>query len=345
MSRQIQVPSLQPEMQPLPRKADWGRWLRWSCWAVALIPLMVFGASLLGRYFLVCELICNFRAYILGALLISFPALLYLKHKWLMGLGLGALVWASVGTVSVYLPAGSVPVDVSAEQKITIMSFNVLGTNEQHDGVVAEIKRHSPDVLVVLEYANDWKTVLERIEDDYPYRILRPRWHGFGVAVFSKLKFVDSRVTQIAPDRTDNPFPMVTVYAGQQRLRIAGAHLLSPMDSHRLEIRNQQIREIGDVLVSANVPTVLVGDFNCVPWSAYLSDFLNETRYRDSRQGFGYGGTWHARKGFMSLPIDHAFVSERVQVHRRTIGRNAESDHFPIVLEVSVAPEMLRNQQ
>ena len=338
MNRQIEVPSLQPEMKLQSRKAGWGRWLRRSCWAVAVVPMVVFGASLLGRYFLVCELICNFRAYILGALLISFPALLYLKQKWLMGLGLGAAVWASVGTVSVYLPIGPVPTNVSVEQKITIMSFNVLGTNEQYAGVVAEIKRLSPDVLVVLEYANDWKTVLERIEDDYPYRILRPRWHGFGVAVFSKLKFSDARVIQIAPDRTDNPFPMVTVHAGQQRLRIAGVHLLSPMDSDRLEIRNQQIREIGDVLVKTTVPTVLVGDFNCVPWSAYLSDFLNKTGYRDSRQGFGYGGTWHARKGFMSLPIDHAFVSNRVQVHRRTIGRNAESDHFPILLEVSVVP-------
>ena len=139
-----------------------------------------------------------------------------------------------------------------------------------------------------------------------------------------------------AGTRFDFPLVLATVSLGDRELRIAGAHLLSPRDPNRLGIRNLQMREISQYLSSSSEPTVLVGDFNCVPWSAFLSDFLNRTGYRDSRQGFGYHGTWHAKKPFVRIPIDHAFVSPQVHVHSRTVGQSAGSDHFPVIVEVSV---------
>jgi len=231
----------------------------------------------------------------------------------LTGAWMGATLWAMMGTVSVFLPASQ-----------TAASSNTVQTI------------HDPDVLAVVEYANHWHPALERIHADYPHRLEEPRWHGFGIAIFSKLPIVKKTVSPTAGSRFDSPLVVATVKVGDRELRIAGVHLLSPRDSLRLEIRNQQIREIGHLLSTESVPTVLVGDFNCVPWSPFLSDFLGRTEYRDSRQGFGYDGTWNANRFLLCIPIDHAFVSPQVHVHNRTVGQSAGSDHFPVIVEVSV---------
>ena len=303
---------------------------------VVLVPIVVFIASLLGRQFWVSEVICNFRAYILVALLITGPLLFLLKRKLLTIAWIGATLWSMVGTASVFLPASQTAISSNDTQTIKIMSFNVLGSNQQYDDVIAEINRHDPDVLIVVEYANLWHAALERIHAAYPHRLQEPRWHGFGIAIFSRLPIVKKTVSPTAGSRFDSPLVAATVNVGDRALRIAGVHFLSPRDRLRLDIRNQQIRETGHLLSSDSVPTILVGDFNCVPWSPFLSNFLARTEYRDSRQGFGYDATWHANRGFLRIPIDHAFVSPQVQVHNRTVGQSAGSDHFPVIVEVSV---------
>jgi len=303
---------------------------------VVLVPILLFIASLLGRQFWVCELICNFRAYILVTLLITGPVLFSLKRKTLTIAWIGATLWAMMGTASVFLPA-SQPTAVSDDaQTIKIMSYNVLGTNLQHDDVIAEIRRQDPDVLMVVEYANLWHPAMERLHEAYPHRHEQPRWHGFGIAVFSKLPIIKKDVLATAGSRFDFPLVVATVKVGDRDLRIAGAHLLSPRDRNRLDIRNLQMREISQYLSADSSPTILVGDFNCVPWSSFLCDLMGRTGYRDSRQGFGYHGTWHANKFFLRIPIDHALVSPQVHVHSRSVGQSGYSDHFPIIVEVSV---------
>jgi len=315
----------------------------WSLlYLVALVPILLFLASLLGRYFLLCELLCNFRAYILIMLLITGPALFWLKRKWLAIAWVGAVVWSMAGTVTVFLPTTHAAVSSDAtlgkrpSPTIKIMSFNVLGHNWQHDEVVAEIRQHDPDILVVEEYTNNWPYAFENLHSVYPHRLEEARWHGFGIAIFSKLPLENKFVSQLDNQRTDSPLVMATLKIGERQLRIAGVHLFSPTDNLRLDIRNQQIRELGQILSPAAEPTILLGDFNCVPWSPFLSDFLAQTGYRDSRQGFGYDGTWYAKKIFLRIPIDHAFVSPQVNVHSRAVGQSAGSDHFPIIVEVSV---------
>ena len=124
---------------------------------------------------------------------------------------------------------------------------------------------------------------------------------------------------------------------GEQIIRVVGVHTLSPTNRFRLDIRNRQFVEIGDALLAEATPTVVMGDFNCTPWSPFLSDFLKRTGYRDSRQGFGYQPSWPSMYQLLRIPIDHAFVSEDIHVHNRYIGKPPRSDHLPIVFEISTA--------
>lgn len=305
-------------------------------YASMLVPLLLFVASLLGRHFYLCEMIGNFRAYIL-AMLIPCGLILGLMGKRNRALIFGvAALWSSFGVLTPALPHRQPP---RGNEIVKIMSFNVLGINRQFDAVVQRIQQHDPDVVTVLEYANQWSTVLQRLNDTYPYRLLQPRWHGFGIAIFSKRPISNSTSKLITRDVTDNPLITADIEIDGRPVRLAGLHLLSPMNRQRLKIRNRQLKEIADHLIQRPIPTVVMGDFNCTPWSPFLSDFIDRLNLRDSRNGFGYQASWHAERPYLWLPIDHALVSPEIHVHSRVIGQFAGSDHYPLVFEISLSKQ------
>ena len=322
---------------PLQEKPNLVHAVFWAAiFAAMLVPLLLFVASLLGRYFYLCELIGNFRAYIL-AMLIPCSLILWFTRKRKRALLFGvAALWSCLGVLTPLLPHAQPP---RGNEVVKIMSFNVLGINREYDAVIERIEQHDPDVVTVLEYANEWSTALKRLDEAYPYQILEPRWHGFGIAIFSKLPLSNSTSTLLTRGVTDNPFLTADIEVDGRAVRLAGVHLLSPMNRFRLKIRNRQLKEIAEYLSQREIPTIVMGDFNCTPWSPFLSDFLGRLNLRDSRLGFGCQGSWNASWPLLMIPIDHAFVSPEIHVHSRILGEFAGSDHYPLVFEVSLPRE------
>ena len=315
-------------------KVSYARVIFWSIvYASMLIPLLLFIASLLGRYFYLCELIGNFRAYIL-LLLVPCALILWFTGKRKPALLFAAAsLWCSFGVIT---PAFAHSQPPAGDEILKIMSFNMLGDNRDFKAVFERIKEHDPEVLTVLEYTDQWPTVLKALNETYPYRLEEPRWHGFGSAIFSKRPLTNVSTTQVTRGVTDNPFLSVDIEIGGTPVRLVAVHLLSPMNRARLKIRNRQLTEIAASLVQRDISTIVMGDFNCTPWSPFLSDFMKRTHLRDSRSGFGYQASWNALHPFLRIPIDHALVSPEIHVHSRKLGYVAGSDHYPLVFEVSL---------
>ncbi|MFK7766439.1 MAG: endonuclease/exonuclease/phosphatase family protein [Mariniblastus sp.] len=308
-----------------------------GCQGLALLPLPLFMFSLLGKYFFFAELLGNFRGYLMITLVIA-VAIFVLSRQWLFAtLTVPALCWSLVGVVTVYAPLGQ---PVPGPERLKVMSFNVLGSNPNHHMVAAQIRSANPDVVSILEYTGNWHQPLDCLNEKYPHQIRIPRWHGFGVAMFSKYPFTEKQEFPITKKKTDNPMIVGKIKFGsgqnQREIRLAAIHVLSPTNRSRMDLRNQQFIEIAEILSKEDTPTIVMGDFNCVPWSPFLSNLLTTTDYRDSRQGFGYHGTWHTQMAPVHIPIDHAFVSRHIHIHDRYVGGYAGSDHLPIVFEVSV---------
>lgn len=300
----------------------------------SLIPLGLFVFSLLGRYFFLAELIGSFRAQIL-VMLLPCPFLLWIlkQPKWGAVMAL-ATAWCATSVMLIYLPGGQPP---AGPRQIKLMSFNVWGNNPSRKKAIQLIEDEDPDILTVLEYCERWTGILKQLDERYPFQVLEPRWHGFGIAVFSKYPIKSSEVHQLASKLTDNPAIFVDIEIGDQSLRIAGIHALSPTDHIRLDIRNKQLAEMSMMLSRSEDPTIVMGDFNCTPWSPYLSDLIKTTGYRDSRQGFGFQPSFPAGLWPLRIPIDQAFVSKQIHVHERRMGKSAGSDHLPLILEVSIS--------
>ncbi len=302
--------------------------------AVAILPLGLFVFSLLGRYFFYAELACNFRCQIMFLLMPFAVFALGARRWWMSSMFLVALCWSMIGIVWVYLPGFQPP---AGPQKLKVMSYNVLAPNSNHAEVVNRIREFDPDFVSILEYTVNWHTALDCLNERYPYQVRIPRWHGFGIAMFSKYPISDTKVVPLTKSATDNPFIMTNVTFGKQTIRLAALHTLSPTDRRRMSLRNQQFTEVADELSKADIPTVVMGDFNCVPWSNFLVEFAENTGYRDSRRGFGYQATWPADNWVVRIPIDQAYVSPEIHVHSRIVGKHSASDHLPILFEVSTA--------
>lgn len=312
-------------------------WLKIFLACCSLGPLLLFVASQLGRISYLGELISNFQLFVLLSL-IPFPVLFYFlgMKRWMLATCI-PLVWSFVIVAWVYVPLSSPP---AGEETIRLMSFNVLAKNPNHKDVLDLIKKHDPDVLLVVEYSNNWVAPLSVLEDTYPHRIAVPRWHGFGIAFFSKFPISDSSTVQLADNQTDGPALSIKLKVGQRDLRLVGVHAVSPMNVERLRIRNVQFEDISLYLSQCEEPTILLGDFNCTTWSPYLQKLMRDAELSDSRRGFGYLPTWNANDWPFQIPIDHFLVSDQIRVHDRSVGSDsAGSDHFPIFCEVSIAPK------
>ncbi|MEM9409719.1 MAG: endonuclease/exonuclease/phosphatase family protein [Planctomycetota bacterium] len=310
-----------------------------SWWLVCLISslILILGiAPLLSRFFFICELLNNFRLQIGILGLISTILLFYSRAK------LFSLVQLVVACcVLVPIIVGVFPKQQPAEgnNRFTLMSYNIWGGNSKRDEVIEMLQTAGPDVLVVLEYVDHWIEPLNQLHTSYTYRIEEPRWHGFGIAMYSRYPIEYQKIHSITEKSTDNPLIVVQINIKGQSFLVCGAHLLAPMTPARMDIRNQQFIEAAEIIdkiqTEKNLPMIFVGDLNCVAWSPYAKELMQRCQLRDSRQGYLYQGTWPSANPFLNIPIDNAFISDEICVHNRIVLPTIGSDHFPIWLELS----------
>ncbi len=308
----------------------------WKQFALFLsgAALVTFAFSLLGRYFFLAELMGNFRLQI-GCLMIPIAIVAMRCDQRPLGfLLILSIAWSLFSLGSVYVPSNQAS---PGQKSLKIMSFNVLWNNKAKEDAFKVIESANADIVVILEYTADWARKLRPLDSVYPHQLCEPRLHGFGIALFSKHPLNDSRVIQIAKAKTDCPALITEVDFDSQRIRLVAFHSMSPTTPNRLSLRNEEFTELASLLTLEKVPTIVMGDLNCTPWSPFLSDFMEQTELRDSRQGFGHQASWPNWMPLLKIPIDHALISDEVLVHSRTVGPSGGSDHQPIIFEVSTA--------
>jgi endonuclease/exonuclease/phosphatase (EEP) superfamily protein YafD len=121
---------------------------------------------------------------------------------------------------------------------------------------------------------------------------------------------------------------------------------LVPVKPDRFAHRNQHLQAIGNYLKNNRDSIVLVGDFNLTPWSPYYRQLISDTGLHNTRLGFGILPTWirpatHVNYPswlipLVNIPIDHIFVTKDLKVVRTYTGDNGNSDHAPIISELTI---------
>jgi len=223
----------------------------------------------------------------------------------------------------------------AAQSTIELFAVNVEWRNRSSERLLEMIRDESPDVVLVVEYTDEWGTRLEPIFADYPYRVLLPDDRAFGIALLSRLPLRD-----VNPFRLESTAAIDAKLVAQgSELRLIGLHLRPPTDPRSAAERARQLDALAELVNGIDGPLAVAGDFNLTPYSPYFTELRAATGLKDSRAGFGPGFTWPSFLPLLGIPIDHCLVSPGVSVVAFRRLPAFGSDHYPIVVELSMEGE------
>ena len=223
----------------------------------------------------------------------------------------------------------------SAVPRSCAVSINVNTANRQVALVKQLLRDYEPDVVLLMEVNAAWITALEEIRPQYPYQKAVPRDDNFGIALYSKLPFTACDTVEWG--QAGVPSLVGTVEVAGQRLTIVGTHPLPPINQQYAAFRNGQLEAVAEYLATVSGPKILLGDLNTSPWSYYFGRLLKMTKLVDSSRGRGIAPTWPTNAAWLRIPIDFCLVSEEITILDKQVGADIGSDHFPLIVDLSLA--------
>lgn len=239
--------------------------------------------------------------------------------------------------------------------RLSLLVHNVLAENRDVAALRALIRDHDPDIILLSEPNQWWLEQLAGLEADYPYTVFQPLENSYGMLLYSRLALEEPEIRfLIEPDipsiRTRVKLrsgALVTLYGvhprppGPEEKGAAQEGEREDSDVRDAELLTiaREVRELGDV------PVVVAGDFNDVPWSHTIDDFQQLSGLRDPRVGRGMFATFPTGSRFMRYSLDHLFASRQFLVVEMRRLRDVGSDHFPlfVVLDYDAATSAATN--
>lgn len=243
----------------------------------------------------------------------------------LVGLGVVALALPLALTGPGPGPAG--------DERLTVMSVNVLYSNERIDEVADEVERLAPDVVAFAEVTGDVLTMLRDhpFAERYSHRIEAPADLASGLVLWSR-----------------HPVERLELLAGLRRAIVATVD--GPIGPTRLvtmhppppvfdpAVWRTQIELLPDLAEASDLPTIVLGDFNATWFHPAFRRSVHEAGLRDAAtaDGRGFAMTWPTDTFLPPLvALDHVLVDDRISVIDTVAPSIPGSDHRAVVATVA----------
>lgn len=232
------------------------------------------------------------------------------------------------------------PKEPKALNTIRLLSANVYMENTRTPDVQRLIDKYKPDVVLLLETNEAWRTAMRSIENTYAYRVLCPLENTYGMLLYSRLPIRRHELRFLIQQDIPSVYAEIELPSGQV-VHFYGVHPMppSPTEHYRSTERDAELLVVGRECRRHTEPVIVAGDLNDVAWSHTTRLFQRVSGLLDPRVGRGLFSTFHARYFFLRWPLDHVFVSHhfRLQILRRL--PNCGSDHFPILVGLALQPD------
>lgn len=302
--------------------------------ALYLVALAVATATLAGwtsRWWLPGELACHFRVQYFWIALACALALAAARGPRVAALAAVPAVLNLAVIVPLYWPQAILQIE---RPPLRVASINVYSRNRRHSDVLKFIADTRPDVVLLLEVTTAWRDLLDALAVDYPFQKIELRGDNFGMALFSRVPWESATVHEFGAGGL--PSIVASLRWQGETVVLLGTHPVPPGGNKMWRLRNEQFAAMATFCRKQTGAVMLLGDLNSTNWSAYFGTLLDGTRLRDSRAGFGVQASWPAWSPLPRIAIDHCLVSPEIAVRNRFIGPDVGSDHFPLVLDLSI---------
>ena len=319
------------KLEPVKPPKKRNRHVEWSGALIGLaLGVMAVLAGRLGQIWPAFDVFAQFTmqaffmtgAFVFATFLPKRKAFAGMVLTILLCVGYGVWAQSSVGAIA----AGPWTLN-PGERALRVAHFNLFFRNQDFDAMEAEIRRLDADVITLIEFTEEKKVLLPRLQSLYPYQVDCATEWNCHLAILSKFP-----LTQLeAKGNWEGP-PMISARMGGplQGLTIYGVH------TTRFPHSRAQLHQV-DALVrhleSASGKMIMMGDFNATPFSRVTGIV---------EQGLGMNRltqlpTWPSAVELPQLAIDHIFATQGIRVlAKQQIGKPSGSDHYPIVMTLGV---------
>lgn len=229
-----------------------------------------------------------------------------------------------------YFHEDNSPSNTSAPLKI--MHANIHSPNKNYADFLSLVEKNNPDLLVLIEVNDLWANEIKKLAKIYPHQIIHPREDNFGIAIISKIAFKNYEVTSLGTKQP--PSIIAELFISDKTLEILAAHPLPPVSQNGSTRRNQQLISIAQFAKEQRQHTIVIGDLNVTPWSAYFKTLVKDSGLKDARLGFGIQATWPNFLPLTFMPIDHCLVSQDIKITSFQAVNIQGSDHRGLVAEL-----------
>jgi endonuclease/exonuclease/phosphatase (EEP) superfamily protein YafD len=218
----------------------------------------------------------------------------------------------------------------------TAMSINVKMRNEGYARIAEQIRRHDPDVLLLMETNATWLSELRPILANYPEVLEYPKDNTYGLGFASRLPVTQSRVVE----NTSRDTP--TLYAtlepeGGPAFEFIGLHPRPPVPGQDTGKRDENILKAGIETPDRLSNALVMGDFNDVPWSRTTDAFRRGGGWDDPRIGRGSFATFPADYVPLGWPLDQVMVKGDLGVRSFEVLEHAGSDHLGLIAQICMS--------
>ena len=231
--------------------------------------------------------------------------------------------------------------EVSEQDLLSLMVVNVKMKNRQAQSLLDLINEYQPDVLLAMETDAWWDSQLQPIERQYPSTKEVINEVTYGMVLYSRFPTGEVTVDYLQNENVPSMQTTLTLDNGRQ-IAFHGVHPVPPTRFKRLPDNEGEqevaMQKVGRKVAEGNLPAIVAGDINDVVWS--YTDALTHTEdlLHDVRVGRGFYNTFNAESWWKRWPLDHVFVTDEFRVHRLERLPEVDSDHYPLYVELAIAP-------
>lgn len=305
-------------------------------WFLPLFSLGLLAATVLGQlagpYFFLFDLASQFAVQylVLGTLLLGWSAL-QRQWRWLLVNAL-SVGWQAV-LVLPWLVAQP-PSLADRQPGFRVVHANVLFTRKDIRNTLELVNQQRADLIVLQEMTVEQiPGALAYFRATYPHADTVRAKGPSHILVLSRTPFrVDA-----AAKRSHQVIHLTTTIQGRP-VDLLTVHPRPPIFPSWFAERNEQLTFVSARFRRTRQPAVLIGDFNTSPFASLYRRWFEQPGIHACRFGFGWQPTWPRFLPVAYLPIDHAFINDRLSTRQFTVLTQRGSDHQAVRVDLAFRP-------
>ncbi len=208
---------------------------------------------------------------------------------------------------------------------IRLLVWNTCRGRGGWENVAAEIRKHDPDVICLVEagaYSEEMRSMWENYFPDHDVSML-----GGSIVCIVRGAAGECTPVDLTPDSSLRILP---VEVRGQSFHCA----IVDIESSIFNVRKRPLVRLADSLNDVAGPVIVAGDFNTPTDSVHFARLSEDFSSAWNEIGNGYSATWPVPLPLMDL--DQVWHNAGVAVRSFNLGWSSASDHRPVIVEFVV---------